>query len=350
MKRWQSIGLGLLISIVAIIYTLHGNDLSLVGAELVHGRYIYLIPYMIFSWLAFYFRALRWRAILSYRMGITHAFHLTTIGNFLNSFLPLRLGEVARAFLATRLSPPIPLLTAASSLLVERFTDLLALLVILLWTISLHVTNPTIVSAAYAMGVLAIGGTALLIVLAARRTMASRLVTWSLTRWPALSRFRLQDFLENLLDGLQPLTSPTGLALILLWTAFSWLVSVVVALLLLYVFYDNPNWAAALVVVGSGSLAIALPAMPGNVGPFEAAIITGLTLVGMVGGSNSPERAVAFAVTFHVLLVVVYAVLGTFGLSQEKITLGELRRLISIQRQPAPVPAATPSETIPPGG
>jgi len=328
MKRWQGIGIGFLISIVALIYTLHGDDLTQIGVELVRGRYIFLIPGLAFFLLAFYLRALRWRAILNYRIGTVHAFHITTIGNFLNSFLPLRLGEVARAFLATRLTPPIALMTAASSLVVERLTDLLALLVFLLWTISLNVTNPSLVSATYAMGILAVGGMAVLILMAARRSSASRFVNWVLVRWPWLERLRLRTFIEHLLDGLVPLTSITGLTMILLWTILSWLASTVVALMTLYVFYDQPSWVAALVVVEGASLAIAIPAMPGNIGPFEAANVTSLMIVGMVSGSNSPERAVAFGITFHVLLVLVYTILGMIGLSQEKITFGELRRQI----------------------
>ena len=333
MKRWQSIGLGVAISVVALIYTLHGNDLTQIGVELSHGRYIFLIPYVALFWVAFYFRALRWRAILNYRIGVVHAFHITTIGNFLNSFLPLRLGEVARAFLVTRLDPPIALMTAASSLVVERLTDLLALLGILLWTISLNVTNPSIVSATYAMGFLAVGGMAVLIVLAARRSVASKILAWITGKLPMLERFNPRSFFEHLLDGLTPLTSISGFMEILLWTVLSWLSSAFVAFSMLLVFYDQPSWVAALVVIAAGSLAIAVPAMPGNVGPFEAAIVTSLMLVGLVGGSDTPERAIAFAVAFHGSLVLVYAILGIFGLGQEKITVGELRRLVTAQRK-----------------
>jgi hypothetical protein len=327
MKRWQGIGLGFIISIVALIYTLHGNDLTLIGVELAHGRYIFLLPGLVFFVLAFYFRALRWRAILNYQIDTVHAFHITTIGNFLNSFLPLRLGEVARAFLTTRLNPPIALMTAASSLVVERLTDLLALLVVLLWTISLNVTNPSLVSATYAMGILAVGGLAVLIIMAARRSTASRIVAWVLGHFPWLERFKLRMFIEHLLDGLTPLTSISSFAAILLWTALSWLSSTVVALMVLYIFYDQPSWVAALIVIEGGSLAIAIPAMPGNVGPFEAAIVTSLMIVGMVGGNNTTERAIAFGVVFHANLVLVYAVLGVIGLGQEKISFAELRRL-----------------------
>jgi uncharacterized membrane protein YbhN (UPF0104 family) len=68
--------------------------------------------------------------------------------------------------------------------------------------------------------------------------------------------------------------------------------------------------------------------VPGSVGPFEAAVVLGLTAGGMVDPASPDQqtRAVACAVLFHVVTVGSYAFLAMIGLSQERISLGEVLR------------------------
>ena len=78
-------------------------------------------------------RALRWHLLTRRDSGVDlrTLFHLVNIGYFFNNVLPAKAGEVVRGYLAGRR------LTgrygqAASSLLVERLLDVLAVVVILL--------------------------------------------------------------------------------------------------------------------------------------------------------------------------------------------------------------------------
>lgn len=66
-------------------------------------------------------------------------------------------------------------------------------------------------------------------------------------------------------------------------------------------------------MIAAAALAIALPAVPGSVGPFEAAIIVGLQLSGMIDPANGlpQERAFAFAVVLHLVNAACYVILAT---------------------------------------
>src|SRR5258708_37676106 len=120
MKRWQSLLLGIIISVALLAYALNGVDLNKLSGVLVSGNYLYLIPVIAITLLSMFLRSMRWRTLLKDRITIDHSFNILNASYLFNTILPLRLGEVVLAFLATRLERPIPLFTALSSIVVER--------------------------------------------------------------------------------------------------------------------------------------------------------------------------------------------------------------------------------------
>lgn len=326
MKRWQSILLGAVISALTLAFALQGNDLSRIGKEAARGRYVFLPLSLAVAWIGLLLRAERWRALLDDRIGLWPSLHIMNVGYLFNAWLPFRIGEVARSYLVTRLRPPISIFTSLSSIVAERLIDLLAVVVILALAVSLTPVPPEVAAAARASALLGVAGIIFLAVLAARRNLAHRLLDVTQRYAPFLGRFHLGQVVDHLLDGIAPLASVKGVTRAFFWTAAAWAPSVIAGYILLFTFYDAPRWEAALLVIAIASLAIALPAVPGSVGPFEAAVILGLQAGGMVGGDNTPERAFAFAVILHVMNVALYVVTGLIGLSRQKISFGEVMR------------------------
>jgi len=103
MKRWQSLTLGLVISVVSLYVAINGVDLNKLGDAFAHARWIYVIPALICLLLSLICRGLRWQALVERRTSAIHAFHITNIGYLFNTLLPFRLGELARIYLATQL-------------------------------------------------------------------------------------------------------------------------------------------------------------------------------------------------------------------------------------------------------
>lgn len=348
MKRWFGILLGIVISAATLAYALHGNDLNQLGGEIARGRYLYVIPCVILVIIGFFFRTLRWRSLLNERITFGHSFHILNISYFLNAWLPFRLGEVGRAFLTTRLRPPISMFTSLSTIVVERLTDLLAVVVVMMLALSMNISSSEVTTAAKATGILAIGGILALAVFASRRSLAHALLDLILRITPFLQRFNLRRFADHILDGIAPLGSIRGFSTALLWTALAWACSVIAGFFLMYAYYDTPTWSAALLMIASASIAVALPAVPGNVGPFEAATVAGLTIAGLVDKTTNPqERATAFAVLLHATVVITYTILGLIGLGQEKISLGELIRSAQQRAGKSKEAAAEPVEPTP---
>ncbi len=323
-KRWSSVVLGLGVSGVALWYLFH-RDLSRVRDELLRARYEALIPCVVLVVVGLWLRALRWRVLLGGRLSVRHSFHILNVSYFVNGVLPLRVGELARAALAARLPTPVPLFTALSTIVVERLLDTVAVFVLIGLTLAMLPTGLEIGVMGAVLGVGTVIGLGMLLVLAARPAWAHRALEAAGRALPLLRSPRLHAWLDHVLDGITPLADPRTAALALLWTALAWATSVLAGYTLLYAIFDRPTWAASLAMIALASFAIAVPAVPGNLGPFEAAVVFGLASTNLVATPTDPS-AVAFALLLHAEGVLVYIVLGLVGLWAEGVSLGELVR------------------------
>jgi glycosyltransferase 2 family protein len=318
MKRWQSLLLGIAISAITLIIALRGNDIGVLMGEFARGRYLYVVPVVLVVIFSLAVRGERWRALLLDRLSSAHAIHITNISYFLGALLPFRIGEVVRAYLTTRLDPPISMFTSFSSIVVERLFDLLTVAIIVLIAVVIMQDVPAeIVAGTQATAIIAVVGMAFLTVLSVRRGIAHKLLELALRVLPFLKRFGLVSVVDRILDGLAPLSSLRALVRVLGLNALAWFGSVFAAYIGLFVFYENPNWQAAL-------LSVALPAAPSGVGTFQFAVIFALQVTGLIGAGNPPERATAYAVLIHAINVLCYVGTGLVGIGQERVSLGEV--------------------------
>ena len=131
MKRWRIGLLGAVVSLLAIYFVLRQVDIAAFGKAVAQARYGYVLPTVIFLLIGLVTRAIRWRVLLSDGLPLKRAFSIMNVAYLVNGVLPLRIGEVARIYLATRATPPVPALKTASTVVVERLLDLLAVVVML---------------------------------------------------------------------------------------------------------------------------------------------------------------------------------------------------------------------------
>lgn len=158
MRRWMNILIGVIVSAATLAFALNGNDLSKIGGELSRANYFWTLPCAALIGLGLWLRGMRWRFLLNQRLTPTHSFHITNISYLLNAILPLRLGEVARAYLVTRLKPPISMFTALTSVVVERLVDLLAVVVLVVLAVMLQPVSEEVQRAAQVTGIIGVAG------------------------------------------------------------------------------------------------------------------------------------------------------------------------------------------------
>src|SRR5690606_13652167 len=101
----------------------------------------------------------------------------------------------------------------------------------------------------------------------------------------------------------------------------SWALSAAAGYVLMLAVWDTADFATTCLFIAAASLAIAVPAVPGNIGTYELSILLALQATGY---GEPASTASAFAILVHAANLVVYAVLGVLGFMQEGISLGQL--------------------------
>lgn len=329
-KSWRVGLVGMLASGLAIYLILSSVDLMLLGDALARARYGYVLPTALLLTVGLLTRAARWRALLDSGLALDRAFHILNISYLVNGVLPLRIGEVARAFLAARVDPPVPLLRSASTILIERLLDLLAVLFLLGFALAAAPTLPDAYRSAglVALAALVIGFAGLLL-LAWRRSLAER----ALLLLPTGLRGRVAPYLTHFLDGLMPLTRRDLLGRALFWTAASWGFSVAGGYILMLAFFDRADLAATCLYIAAAAFVIAVPAVPGNIGTYQWAIMLALSALGY--GQPTDAINVSFAVVVHAVNLGLYALMGVIGFVHEGVSLDYLRTGVErINQQP----------------
>ncbi len=325
LKRALTLLLGVVISGGALYYLI-GKDIQTLRDELADARYEYLALVIPVYVLALVPRGFRWRALLGYRTTTWHAFHIMNVGYMLSGIVP-RLGEPARAWLTTRLTPPVKFFTSLSSIVVERVVDLLSVIIML--GISLLVLDvPDEVSGAGALlGVISLAAAGLMAYFALNREKAHQILGFFVNRIPLLQRFRFVDWLDHFLDGLSPLLNQRTALDVLFWNVISWLLSIASGYLLMLVFFEDGDLPGVTLMIVMLALAVAIPSVPGNLGPFEAAVVAGFWVAGIIASTEAPENApaVAYGLTLHAITLGTYVVMGMIGLGIEQTSLGQVR-------------------------
>jgi uncharacterized protein (TIRG00374 family) len=315
--------LGAVISLLAVAFIASQIQLEAFGQALLDANYAYVIPCILFLLLGLGARALRWRALLDANLALLRVFSIMNVAYLVNGVLPLRLGEVARVFLMSQVDDgKVPPVRVISSIVVERLLDLLAVVLMVLVGLA-FAPVPDELRAAGGVGAgIVVAGFCGLLAAAANRQRLHRLHAWLARGVSPLAQERLRVWLDQFLDGIAPLTRWRSLLRLLGWTVASWTLSIVAGYFLMVAVFNAGDWLATTLYIAAAAFAIAVPAVPGNLGTYEWSIVVALQALGY----GDFSRLAAFALLVHAVNVLVHAATGVVGMFQEGVTLGQLRR------------------------
>lgn len=321
--------LGLVVSLIAITFIVVQMNVERFVSALISADYRFLIPCILFLLLGLFTRAIRWRVLLANQLPFDRAFSIMNVAYLVNGVLPLRIGEVARIYLTTRVKKPIPAMQTASTIVVERLLDLLAVVVMMLLALTVApVPQELRIAGAFGAG-MAIGGFIVLIIVARQRDTTEQFISWLIIKVPILDRLNLSRFVKDFIDGLMPILNFSSLSRAILWTVISWIVSVMAGYVLMFAFFEQGDLTATMLYIAAAAFAIALPAVPGNIGTYEASILLALVALGY----EQSDTAIAFAITVHAVNVFVHASTGVVGFMREGISLNQLRTGVQQMQQ-----------------
>ena len=307
-KRLIFLVASILVSMLSLYLVLQNVPIDDVLASIQQADIAYLIIAFVFITLSMFTRGIRWWGLLGYRIPVIQASHIVNV-TFLGNQLPFRMGEIARSILA--IQGGVPVITSATSIVVERLVDMLIVVILIAGAVSqLSDVPPQITQSAIIFGILAVIGFTTLLILVRLPDLAHRILDRVLKLIPILGRLPLKTMLNHVLDGLQPLTEARTLFFTISWSLIAWGTSLASFYFLHKALGIDINYAISVPLgIGLASLSVALPVSVAALGPFEAAIVLTGQLVGMDG-----VDAVSLGFLLHGMSVMAYALWGVVGL------------------------------------
>jgi uncharacterized protein (TIRG00374 family) len=319
MRRLLLIVGSVLVSAFFLWLVLRDQPIEEVVSRLRQADFGWIVLSLGLAAISLWLRAVRWQAMIDYQISLRTTSFIMGVTFFLN-LLPLRAGEVARSVLARRYG--VPIVTAATSILLERLVDVLIVVVLLaIGLTQVPSIPPETARGATIFGVLAVVGFTGMIILARYPDWAFSILQRVESLIPILKRLPLEATFRNVLLGLAPLTHIQGLVKVFGWSIVGWTVSLATLVPLFFALHIEgvPILLCAILGMALASLSIAIPVTVAGVGPFELALVAAGQAVGLDG-----VQALSLGFLFHGVSLLNYILWGivsfpALGLSMRKV-------------------------------
>ena len=332
---WRG-ALGIALSAALLYWALHGH-VDDVGRGLRSANLLLLAAAAMCATLIFPLRARRWRTILhpvAPDLPVGMLWRSTAIGMMINNVLPLRAGELARAYALTRETPRVGFPASFASLAVDRVFDAVVLLLLMVAALlapgfpdAAEIGGRPVESWAVGFALAALAAAGLLYALVFFPGALVRVYDRLSRRLTPAVRDRGRAALLSFAEGLAVLRHPRLFASVFAWTVAHWLLNAFAFWLGFRAMGMDAPYSAALMLQGIIAMGVAVPSAPGFWGAFEAFAIVGLGLYGV-----ATETAVTWAIAYHVVSFIPITVIGAIYLARLRLGLGELRT--AAQRAP----------------
>ncbi len=286
MRRRFQLAAGILVSTVAVWFSMRDVDPAAVGHALRRANYLGFLVAVAATLFGFWLRALRWRSLIAApkRLGLDSLFSATMIGFMANNVLPLRLGEFVRPWALAR-REGLSKSTLFATVVVERAVDMITLLAILGIALLMHP-----ISAATDAGRMVRAGAVVLVATCVALTLfvfaverrphsAHTAVAWIVAPLPASARARVAGMLGHFVEGLGLFRDLRRLAWVFLLSFLMFGVVVVGLQASMWALGIRLPWYAGLIMLVVTAIGIMVPAAPGYIGTMNVACIAGLALL-----------------------------------------------------------------------
>jgi uncharacterized protein (TIRG00374 family) len=326
-KRHLKVWTGLVVSAVFVYFAFRRVELSEIFYSLGNVNYIWIIPNAAIVLVTMVMRAERWRYILRplSRFRIGRLFPAVMIGFMANNVLPVRLGEIIRAYsLGVKTGESRSSIFA--TVVIERIMDSLTLMA-MFWIVILFIPFPPAVKKFGVVTlVLNLLFILLLVSLRIRDGFLADKVFARLPFLPQRIREKLTHIMREFNEGMSSFGKGGSVWYIIFWSVFLWIVTALSNYFIFMAFGYYPHVAASFILLFFVAAAVLLPSAPGFIGVFQAAVIGAFGLLNnlnMIGYNLDAEKIqmaamniTAFYRAPMVSLGPVCESLGLFGISK----------------------------------
>ena len=315
--------IGLSISIAGLWYALHGFNWSEFVDALKYVNYWYLTLAIAIQFIAIWLRALRWQWLLLpvKKIPVNSLFDATMIGYFGNMVLPLRMGEVLRAYVV---SNKFNLSTSKilGTLVIDRILDMLALMVFAIF----FVFNSELLNVPQSIVILSIVATLIifisLIYIGGKNPDYEKIKTKYNILNTSISS-KIYDIIANLLSGLSVLTKTPKKVGVYSFIGLLWSLYFISFLLMVKAVNLDINIISSGVLYVLLTIAISIPAAPGYVGTYHATCVAVLINIYSIDIAASQ----AFAIISHAAVFIPFVIVGAVIFVKNSLNFSKIKSL-----------------------
>jgi len=322
-QRWGRLMVGTVSSLIFLYLSLRGVPLDQVWASLLRANLLFVLLGLIFVMGVNVAKAIRWQVILlpqAPNISLPRYFAVLMIGQAMNALAPLRVGDVARAYVLEGVGVG----TTLYSILIEKAFDSLTLLALLL-VVALVMPLPTWLKQSGVLLSLLLVAVLIGLILAGRGSRhIIRCAQWLEQAISPLRRLAITRRAMSAVELTRSLSQGHLLLSVTLWTIICWLPGIAGN----YIIFgatalqvNNPVLAATFLIVVLYLGAI-VPSSPGKVGVFHYLVVISLSLFNV-----EKVDALSYAVILHLVVYGPTALLGAYYIWRESQMRGQRQNL-----------------------
>ena len=287
--------IGVVISFAGIYWAFKDFDFFDFKQSIQQIDFVYFLLATIFLWGSVWLRGIRWKWLFndSASPSVASLYRAELIGYFGNNVLPLRLGEILRAYIVGK-ENNLPKSFVFGTVVLERLMDMFALIFFGIILLFLYPFEEGWVG-----DYILKGGSVILIVIFV-------LII--------ISRFKLKStenkilrIFNQIMDGLLSIRKesiiPVVISSILIWSIY-----LLDVYLIQRAFQFNLSWTQSLAILVISSLVLSIPSAPGMIGTFHAAVK--YTMVDLF--AFTPNEGNSFAILMHAYGYILFTLLGAY--------------------------------------
>ena len=314
---------------IGLLYlAFRGQDIGKAFSDIGDARWLPLLGGICIMFLSHAVRAIRWQIVLrplKRRTSLWLAFKATIAGYAMNNLIP-RSGELVRPYIMAR-GEKIPMAGTLASVVVERIFDVIALSVLIIFSLVSYQSRVANIFPSYTVSGLIILLAVLLFIMllffSERRT--KQLVSILTKPLPPKISVKVDRMALDFSLGLRGLDRSAIFPLII-GTIGIWFLYGISMFVSLQAFPTNPAMMSltlqdAFLLLTLSGIAFTIPT-PGGTGTYHVLIKAGLMIFGV-----PPAIALAYAVATHALSYISITIIGLIFLIGEGLSFGSARNM-----------------------
>lgn len=325
MRSWRA-WLGIAISAVFLYVAFRGQDLGDLRRAVNAANLWWIFPALVLYFIGVWLRATRWSVLIRPLANVDSRdlLPVVVVGYMANNVLPLRTGELVRAYLIRR-NYGVRKTSVLATIAVERIFDGFTMLSFMLVATTFVSFTSELRHLAIIAFVLFTGLLIGLFLLTLGGDLFDRLLQILLGPLPAKVAATVERLTESFLGGLGVFKERRDLAVVACLSVLAWLFEASMYYTIARGFgpevREVMGIAATLMTTGVANMATLIPSSPGYIGQFEF----GVRLV-LSGALGVPEtQALAYAILVHAALYFPITFWGVVEWSRQQFSFSQIR-------------------------